>query len=196
VLLLCAAVMVGARGADAHHGPDSMFKTANYNPDCKDGGMGDTYCQTDNDFLRVFRESSLSSAWMNMVAFALVEFDRDTDLRVKYDSAPTYSGSSETDIIDQVGSIPFEGLIGIAWCNDAVSTLRCDQHYVRLSPNASVNYELVCHETGHAVGLTHPDDAHPRSAPDGIVYGCMRTLVPLANETLRQHNEFMINITY
>jgi hypothetical protein len=81
---------------------------------------------------------------------------------VYWTSSPSYSGSAETDVIYQVSTSGFSGnVIGQTWCNDAVSSTRCDQEYVRFRAAGYVDRELACHETGHAVGLTHGPDATP-----------------------------------
>lgn len=103
-------------------------------------------------------------------------------------------GSAETDIVYQIGATVPSGFDGWAWCDDAVSTTRCDQHYVRLRAN-SVTNGLICHETGHAVGLTHGNHAAPNVGQTDARLGCMKTPVT-ANEALGSMNKANINETY
>lgn len=109
-----------------------------------------------------------------------------------FSSAPAYEGGAETDIIYQQGSVP-SGFDGITWCNDAVSTLNCDQHYVRFRAD-SFGRALVCHESGHAVGLTHGDDASPPIPNDDPSLACMKTVA--VEDILGTHNVRQIDGTY
>jgi hypothetical protein len=99
-----------------------------------------------------------------------------TDLVVSWPSSGTYSGDSETDLINQSGSLARK-YIGMTWCNDAVTSKKCDQHYVRynsaISEQGKVNGSDVCHETGHSVGLTHGSDAEPSVGDNAAIVGCM-----------------------
>ena len=54
----------------------------------------------------------------------------------------------------------------------------------------------VCHESGHAVGLTHGSDAYPEQPDFNVYLGCMRSPVPTAATTLGSVNVKEINATY
>jgi hypothetical protein len=186
--VLCLVVTATAFAAVT----DNMFPTANTRWGCVDGRQpGANFCQTDNSALTVFRESSLSAAGKANVFNALQRNYQPTDLTVSYPGSPSYTGSNETDIIYRRGSVP-SGADGVAWCDDAVSSVKCDQHYVQFR-YATPGEALACHETGHAVGLTHGGNASPRlSNTDGRL-GCMRTPV---SGGLGAQNVEMINGTY
>jgi hypothetical protein len=125
-----------------------MFPTSNTASSCGGGGMGTTYCQTDNATLTVFRESSIGSTGRINIAQTLnFRFDT-TDLTVVFATSPTYTGSAETDIIYQRSSAVGANS-GVTWCNDAVSSTQCDQHYVAFG-DVNPSEGLACHETGHA----------------------------------------------
>jgi hypothetical protein len=193
--VVAAVVAVGALAAAAASlatHVDNMFKTANYNPDCRDGTLGDPFCQTDNATLTVWREGSLSSTGRANIASTLNNEYAPTDLAVSFVSSPSYSGSAETDIIYQQGTVSGTA-DGIAWCNDAVSSTKCDQHYNRFD-SASPSVALACHETGHAVGLTHGAQASPSLSNGDNSLGCMTT--PVETSDLGAHNTNMINATY
>ena len=64
--------------------------------------------------------------------------------------------------------------IGYTWCNDPISGYRCDQFYVRVEA-AYNDYALNCHETGHAIGLTHGQNAEYPSSNSDSRWGCLRT---------------------
>lgn len=176
-------------GAD--HGPDSMYPTSETGS-CVDGTIGDPFCRTDNSFLTVFREASLGSGGQSSIATTLNFQYSPTDLTVSYVASPSYSGSSETDIIYQQGEMPPD-FIGMAWCDDAIGGDLCDQHYVRFL-DANPTVALSCHETGHAVGLTHPDNADPDQPMDDPLFGCLVT--PVNSAFLRIHNHQQINAAY
>lgn len=178
--------------AHAHHGVDNMVPTRNYIGSCGTGSPSSGFCQTDNATLTVYRESSLSSTGRTNIAAALNDEYAPTDLSVSFVSTPSYSGSAETDIIYQQGTVSGTA-DGIAWCNDAVSSTKCDQHYNRFD-SASPSKALACHETGHAVGLTHGADAYPALSQGDNSLGCMTT--PVETSDLGTHNTSMINATY
>ncbi len=171
---------------------DSMYPTANTPWSCTDGEMGDGFCRTDNNALTVWLQGSVSSAGKTKVKNALNGQYNPTDLNVSYPGSPSYSGGSETDIIYQSGSTP-SGSRGIAWCNDSVGGNKCDQHYVRFA-SSNPPASTTCHETGHAVGLTHGQNASPRLRQDDSRLACMVT--PSAVASLGAHNKSMINSAY
>ena len=193
---LTGTLMSGA--AVAHHSlSDNMYKTSNYDPNCASGSMGATYCQTDNSALTVFRQTSLTAANRSLIASMLNNQYVPTDLTLTYHTADTvmYSGSAETDIIYQVNSSVPSGLDGITWCNNAVTTTKCDQHYVAFDSNAVVTNGMSCHETGHAIGLTHGAEASPSLGDMTASLECMATPVA-SGEPLGSHNAYWVNNTY
>ncbi|WP_402372975.1 hypothetical protein [Isoptericola rhizosphaerae] len=107
---------------------------------------------------------------------------------------PVYSGSGETDIIYKESSLP-NGLIGATWCNAPVANShRCDQQYVDILPG---NYQkkVICHESGHAVGLLHGSEASPKLSRGDDRLGCMQTPVP-DGAPLGQNQKDNINANY
>ncbi|WP_240134409.1 hypothetical protein [Streptomyces sp. MUM 178J] len=171
---------------------DNMYPTKNTSWSCKDGNLGDGFCKTDNKTLTVYLQGSLSSAGKKKVKNALNKQYKPTDLTVTYHKKASYSGSKETDIIYQKGSVP-SGYRGFAWCNDSVGNNKCDQHYVRFA-KANPPASTACHETGHAVGLTHGQNASPKLKQNDSRLGCMVT--PSSSSSLGKHNKSMINKTY
>ena len=100
-----------------------------------------------------------------------------TDLNTYFDTSFTDSGSGETDVVYRADARPFEGTgnVGRYFCDDPVGD-RCDQGYVVLKQDtyeAQYMCALVCHETGHAVGLLHPDDATAAKSKTDTRFGCM-----------------------
>jgi hypothetical protein len=192
VVALAAAALLAATTAALGVHVDSMFKTANYGPNCGDGNLGDTFCQTDNATLTVFREGSIGSTGRSNIASTLNNEYAPTDLSVSFPGSPSYSGSAETDIIYRQGTVPGTDT-GIAWCNDAVSSTKCDQHYNQFD-SANPSTGLACHETGHAVGLTHGQNAAPQLSNGDNSLGCMTK--PVETSDLGAHNTNSINATY
>lgn len=186
--VVLAAVFAPAAAADH---VDSMYKTTNFNPNCSGATLFGNFCQTDNSALTVYRTPSINAQGQSNIAAALVYYN-NTNLNVSYPANPTYTGSDETDIIyESRADVPGTALAW-TWCDDAVSTTRCDQHYTAFrSSQPSVNN--ACHETGHAVGLTHGGNAAPQIPDDDSSLGCMRipSTVPLG-----AHNVALINSTY
>ncbi|MGC3000162.1 hypothetical protein ACPF8X_17795 [Streptomyces sp. G35A] len=155
---------------------DNIYPTANYSPTCRDGDQGDTFCQTDNRTLTVYREGSLTATEKKTISRAVKDYYGPTDLVVKIESRGVYSGGAETDIVYKAKTLP-RSKIGIAWCDDSVSSRKCDQHYVAFNKNndgiGPINKSDACHETGHAVGLTHGPEANPRKDLRDNRLGCM-----------------------
>lgn len=177
----------------AHH-YDSMFPTNNFDRDCFDGEMGDGTCQTDSALLAVWVESpTLTNADETQVRATLDGSFHTTDLNVIYQDPAVLTGSAETDIVYAKGDPP-AGKGGIAWCDDAVSIIECDQHYVTFKAANAVSKGLACHETGHAVGLKHGDDSSPAVLNNSVSLKCMQD--PIGSQLLGDHNANQINATY
>lgn len=118
-----------------------------------------------------------------------------TDLNASEQTPIVYTGTAETDIVFQVGD-PGTGLNGITWCNDAVTNVICDQHYVRIvAARVLATSSTPCHETGHAVGLTHGLQASPTVPNENVNLECMRTPGTTVT-TLGAHNVAQINGAY
>ncbi|WP_331767752.1 hypothetical protein [Embleya sp. NBC_00896] len=148
---------------------DNMFP--NYGWNCWSGGPvydgNETFCRTDNNYFTWGWEASITDSGGLMAAAN--DFN-GTDLTTAGE-VPVYTGGSETDVVWQAGPLP-PNLGGVAWCDDAVSSTKCDQHYARFWTGAP-NHYLSCHETGHTVGLTHGPDANPRLDINDARLACM-----------------------
>ena len=175
---------------------DNMYPTMNAIWTCDDEGSqtpphaGARFCQTDNSGVTYYYYSSISTLGQSRIANSLSNDFAGTDLSVSYDSTPSFSGGSETDIIyDQRDDVPDEKE-GLAWCDDATE---CDQHYVAFESDTPSS-ALVCHESGHTVGLTHGSGAYPAQDNDDSDLGCLVT--PVSYTLLGSHNEGQINATY
>lgn len=123
-----------------------------------------------------------------------------TDLHTYYDTTPKTTGAGETDVVyvsNPGGFGNHDDLIGFTWCDDAItgSNYACDQQYVNFrSPNAT--RALACHETGHAVGLTHGEDADPVLPNQDARLNCMVKKVNNNLQYIDDNNVANINFVY
>ena len=98
-----------------------------------------------------------------------------------YDTSCVYSGSGETDIVlRELSNLP-NNAWGTYFCDDAVSSTRCDQGYVQFDKEVIAAstftpeemWKLACHEIGHAVGLVHGNNADPSIDAHSATNRCM-----------------------
>jgi hypothetical protein len=181
---------------------DNMYPTQNLTVACfsESGPNGPGFCQTDNRDLTYYMDNSgsnkLEADDRAVVNSVMSNVYNPTDLNTSYDSTPVFSGSSETDVVYEESAAGMSSSAdGTTFCNNAATTLKCDQQYIRIRPSGNFTKGLVCHETGHAVGLTHGDDASPRKRNSDEALGCMETPVS-ADEGLQTNNIENINATY
>ncbi|HEX2051652.1 MAG TPA: hypothetical protein VHJ34_13620 [Actinomycetota bacterium] len=190
VACVAAAIVSSGTAALATH-VDNMYPTANYNHTCVGGGRETKFCKTDSYWLTYFRQISLSDTGKTRIWSVLdVEFS-PTDLTIRNEDPPVYSGASETDVIYHYRSDLADHVVGTVWCNDAATSTHCDQHYAAFD-SPSPTRSVICHETGHSVGLTHGPAADPPLAIDDASLGCMSNPI----DDLGPHNTNMINATY
>lgn len=194
---LVAVVALMSMIAAACNSFDNMYPTANTSWSCTDGSIGDGFCRTDNSTLTVWVGSpTLSPSDVSNIQLALNNSYAATDLSITYQSTPVTSGSAETDIMYEKGSGVPSGNIGMAWCNDAVTSEKCDQHYVRWTTSTSVTRNTACHETGHSVGLTHGANADPMISNTDDRLACMERPSAGGSKYLGTHNTDEINAQY
>lgn len=183
---------------------DNMVPTANYSPLCVDDtpdGPGGN-CRTDNAQLSWYADSTdgnpnddkLEMDDFYVVASVMGDEYEPTDLTVAYDSTPAFSGDSETDIVYQEWTVPGSA-DGVTWCNDAVGGFTCDQQYIRIERGGYYTPGITCHETGHAVGLVHGNNASPALSQTASALNCMKTPTSFG-ERLGTNNKENINNTY
>ncbi|WP_156727673.1 hypothetical protein [Streptomyces apocyni] len=160
-------------------GPDGPGRWGCYSTSAKYGG---NICRTDNAKVYYYMDSYKKYKLEAPDRAAVKETMRDefapTDLVIKYDSTPVFKGHGETDIIYQEGSDNLsENAAGMTWCDDGgdsnLGKWECDQQYIRIRGNGVYDISIACHETGHAVGLVHGDEAIPRKNPEDPKLGCM-----------------------
>ncbi len=199
---LSMVVGVGVPAALAAYDPDSLIPTGSFDNPCANTTSTSTNqqpCQTDNGGISVFMQTTVSTHMKGRIRESLDKnYDPIAELSITYVSAPVYSGSGETDIIYQQADLPGT-LLGFYWCNDAVngSTYKCDQGYVRFT--TTVQYErwaLVCHETGHALGLMHGSESSPVTNNSSSKLGCLRTPFDEEYRSLGPNNVTQLKDTY
>lgn len=175
---------------------DNLVPTQTYSPTCSAGGeTSGVLCQTDGGWWYFYSQSSLEAGDKSRVADVLADEYGPTDLAVAQDSSPTYSGADETDLILKESAVPGTA-DGITWCNDPISGYRCDQHYVDIQPDLYSSRGLICHEAGHAVGLTHGAQAYPVQSQTDTALGCMRTPIGSTQDNLGSQQVTNINLVY
>ena len=188
--------MAGGRAlATVGNDVDSMYPTWNTPWTCADATVQIAYCRTDNATLTFGAEGSLTSAQKTVIRNMINGQFGPTDFVVSEQSPIVYTGTAETDVVYQAIDLG-SSLYGMTYCDDAVSTGVCDQHYVLITPTRiTSSASTPCHETGHAVGLTHGENAYPAVANDDPDLACLMT--PGTNVTsIGGHNTYEINITY
>jgi hypothetical protein len=181
---------------------DNMYPTQYLTVGCFSisGPSGPGFCQTDNSDLTYYMDSGgsnkLEADDRGVVNDVMNNIYEPTDLSVSYDSTPSFSGSAETDIVYEESSAGMSASAdGTTFCNNAATTLKCDQQYIRIRGGGHYGQGLTCHETGHAVGLTHGADASPKKRNSDEKLGCMET--PTSDdEGLQANNIENINATY
>ena len=177
---------------------DNIVPTGNYLLHCASSAPSGNaiICQTDSSILTVWFTSSINSGMRTTIRSSLDGSYDTTDLNVSYSSSPVTSGAGETDVMYEQSTSGMSGsTIGFEWCDDAVDLVRCDQSYVRFR-YTSIDKELACHETGHAVGLTHGADAWPTTGNNDPILGCMETPDTGSHPLLGSNNADNINSTY
>ncbi len=201
--LAAMSMAVGSAGGIAFaSSTDNLVPTANYHPACSKGGAGHgVVCQTDNSKVYYYMDShgklKLESVDKSIVRNMLSDQYSPTHLQIHYDSTPRFHGKGETDIVYQEGSVGSD-FDGYTWCDDPSPSPKyeCDQTVVRIRGAGYYSPGLSCHETGHAVGLTHGPDASPKRSKTAPLLGCMRTPIGWYEDALGANQRHNINQHY
>lgn len=198
---VAAGVGLGSAWADGGADIDNMVPTQNLSHACNEGSVnGADPCRTDNATLTFYMDSAdpykLEAADKTVVRNMLSSQYSPTHLNPSEHDSPVLSGDAETDIIYQEGSVPGDDE-GYTWCDDnsPAPEFVCDQQYIRIEGAGDYTPGLSCHETGHAVGLTHGYDAYPRVGNQTAALGCMKKSVGFS-ENLGANQITSINAVY
>jgi hypothetical protein len=146
------------------------------------GATGDTGCNDLNihdpsDPVIGYQRSGLSAANHSQVEWIMLNRVLPTDLEVGAASSGDfiYYNSNYTTFCGKNWWSPgSSGVVGFAKC-DALVGAACDTHKVYLhlgytnTLDTAGRRKLICHETGHSIGITHND--HTTAAFDS----CMKT---------------------
>ena len=190
-VIAAVALMVTPVSASANH-VDSMFPSVNAFWSCGDNS---SFCQTDNSGLTWFDEFTVTYDGRQLITAVLEQQFEPTDLTVTFTDPPVYTGSAETDIIYRHADLPGDTL-GKAICNNSVSSSKCDQHYVTFDM-ATPWSTVICHESGHGVGLLHGSNSTPTRSNGDDTFACMQTPdTEVGSAVLGSHNTTQINSAY
>jgi hypothetical protein len=176
--------------------PKSIFPNPNTDGTCdKNQGL----CQTDNRTITYYSYASLDSAARGRVDAQMTYVANNTVFTTSKDGSPTLTGTSETDFVfaQDASKMPNTSTVGITLCDDPVGTLTCDQTYMYFR-STSPDRPLICHESGHAAGLTHGEDAYPAVSNGEDILNCLQD--PASQRSgyngWGPHNESWIDYTY
>ena len=202
-----AVVSAGADAFAADHGVDSIFPSPNYQGGDSGCDEGVFICQADSSVHTVYI-NALGPKMQAATVFTLGLSYDTTDLSVIYhgNSAVTYSGTLETDVIyENNNSLP-SNVWGRTRCDDnSPGGGKCDQFYVsyhadkidaEIPTNTTLQRAIACHETGHTVGLLHGANSSPAQAQTAVEFRCMRTSPLPAVESMGPHNIHQVNLIY
>ncbi|WKN18029.1 hypothetical protein NEH83_29905 [Streptomyces sp. JUS-F4] len=189
------ATVIAVGAAAAAVVTDNMVPTISTPHLCTKGRV----CQTDNKDVTYYMDSSgefkLEAVDKSYVTAMLKGEYSPTDLVIKCDATPKFSGSAETDVVWQEGAKGLDDdAEGMAWCDDPVSGYKCDQQVIRIRGNGNYDPSITCHEMGHAVGLLHGGSAYPALPSEDSRLGCM--IAHGYSSDLGSNNVSNINGTY
>jgi len=212
--VVMGTIIAAGSAALAHHGPDSLFPTGNANWFCLGGGTGTgsrpfcllTFNTSGPGYaLTWWADWAINAGPYSVMQTTIENQFEPTDLTVTEAAAPDYSGNNSTRVIYELrGDVPSPAQ-GITWCDEAYddpflpgpgNSLFCNQTYVAFLSNAVIQVPLICHETGHAVGLTHGAQASPAMSQTDPNLSCMKTPVLITDTTLGIHNTTQMNVMY
>ncbi|MFF3691619.1 hypothetical protein [Streptomyces sp. NPDC002187] len=198
-MTLSGITVVAAAAVSWSAATDNLVPTNNYYVGCLEGMSNGTVCKTDNASVTYYMDSGgddkLEDIDKATVRTVMAQQYAPTDLSISYDSSPSWSGSTETDIYYAEATVPGSDQ-GLTWCNDdSPGNYKCDQQYVRIEGGGHYTPGLTCHETGHAVGLLHGQNASPTLPNQSPTLGCMKKATGFADE-LGSNNKENINGNY
>jgi hypothetical protein len=173
VVALAGMGVSSSLAADSPGEPKTIYPNPNTSSFCKNEK---TLCRTDNTTLTYFRGTSLSSAARTRVDNMMNKVHSDTIFSVRMESPAVTTGSSETDFIFKrdAARMPKESTVGLALCDDPIeNTVRCDQTYLYFR-DADPSRPLICHESGHGVGLTRGEDSYDTISNGEDLLACMQ----------------------
>lgn len=202
-IVACVLSVIGAPIVVLANHVDSIYPTGSTTWICGDGQQGtipgtQLFCLSDHSYiLTYFVELSIDDAGWGTLVNTMNNQYNPTDLvtiDMEWSGGPSYTGADQTDIIYQRRTdIPGTAL-GVTYCDAPLTFTRCDQQYVVLR-SASPTSDVLCHETGHALGLTHGRQAFPTVLDSDPTLRCMRNPAT-GDATLGSHNAALINENY
>jgi hypothetical protein len=196
---IAALMLVGSSlpsGAD--HGIDNAFKNPGQ-PDCRQGSPRWDICRADNATHTWFLAGGYSSNFFNAAVSSMNDWGT-TDINTVRETTLSYL---ETDVhFWQDSALAGTNTLANTDCLVAVDWLRCGAYQIRVRPDVyqgtyNLAKAVVCHETGHTLGLLHGADSNPQVSNQSTALGCMRT-APLTGDMrfIGDHNIWEANRIY
>lgn len=213
VMILCMSViaLAAASVVTAVLDDDRIFPVAGKSSTCQETNPDNntSVCLADSQFhdyhyqnlgpkMTTATNSTIGQSWNTISGWTW-----------QYDPTPLYSGQGETDVIYRSSNFLPDGAFGWASCEDRADTnaTRCDQSYVTYhgdficqqglcdgtSSDAAKLWSLACHESGHTLGLLHPDASNPVAPTNEADYRCMRSDAALTSAVVGSENVQAIN---
>ena len=203
---LLLLVPIGAAAAVPEF--DNRVGNPNYNYTCYSASQASprNVCRTDNadlgwrmegniDFTGSANDTPLETSLNDTMRISYT----GTDINPYFDTTPVYSGSGETDLVVRSKAGDFvTGDDGYTWCDDAAGATGndCDQQYSNYR-SLNTTRPLVCHETGHAVGLLHAANSTPDNlGNNNTIMECMMKNTVWDHRGLGPTNVYNINRMY
>ena len=197
ILLVVCAATFGLTSAALAAAYDNIYPTTRSAWVCGSSTFGGIFCLSDESSLTVFKQTSLTATGKARIDSTLSNEYNPTDLVVVYVNPADYDGPNYTDVIYQQSTAGFAGTSwdAYSWCSQGMNASRCHQHYVRFEFD-TFSEALACHETGHAVGLTHGSGASQNLSNTDSRLGCMRTPTASGYTDLKTDQVQNINAVY
>lgn len=173
---VCLLVLGAAVPAHAHHGVDNAYQNPGLD-DCRQGSPRQDVCRADNATHTWFLSNGYSSSFLNAAVSSMNDWGT-TDLNTARDTSLSYL---ETDVhFWPDNTLTDTNTLANTDCLTAVNWLRCGAYQVRVRPDVyqggyNLAKAVVCHETGHTIGLLHGNQSNPQVANQNLDLGCMRT---------------------
>lgn len=166
---------------------------------CETGGL----CRADNNYHEYYFAGNTTYDF-RVANQALVNLDNHTD----FTTARVFDAEfvpGQTDLyITTWAAFTGTTTLGQAVCVTVATADICSAYHIRIRPDVSNDADiqfarakaLICHESGHSIGLVHGQDADPGVSSTATSLECMKTPLDPGSRILGEHNVDQINANY